>query len=92
MRASAALDELVENFPIETEDPSSGPSRERPTIPAPRDSGIRLQVERVPGGAATVDIVVCDLRRDPRSEAFTPDDDDDRPVAPPSTSTIRALK
>jgi hypothetical protein len=35
---------------------------------------------------------VCDLRRDPRSEAFTPDDDDDRPVAPPSTSTIRALK
>jgi hypothetical protein len=92
MRAAAVLDELVETFPIETDDQSSLPTPERPTIPAPRDSGIRLQVERVPGGAATVDIVVCDLRRDPRSEAFTPEDDDDRPVLPPSTSTIRALK
>jgi hypothetical protein len=88
MRAAAALDALEEMFPIETDDPRA---RERPTIPAPRESGIRLQVERVPGGAATVDIVVCDLRRDPRSEAYT-EHEEDPPSRPPSTSTIRALK
>jgi hypothetical protein len=43
---------------------------DRPTIPVPppRDSGIRLAVTRVPIGAATVDAVLCDLSRDPRSE------------------------
>lgn len=45
---------------------------ERPTIPvpAPRESGVRLHLDRVAGGAATVDVVVCDLTRDPRSEDF----------------------
>lgn len=47
---------------------------ERPTIPvpAPRDSGVRLKVERVATFAATVDVVVCDLSRDPRSEDYVP--------------------
>lgn len=46
---------------------------ERPTIPVPppRDSGVRLQVEKKAYYAATVDVVVCDLSRDPRSEEFT---------------------
>ena len=47
-------------------------ARDRPTIPvpAPRESGVRLKVSRVAYGAATVDVVVCDLTRDPRSESF----------------------
>ena len=47
---------------------------DRPTIPVPppRESGVRLGVSRVPRCAATVDIVVCDLTRDPRSEAYMP--------------------
>jgi hypothetical protein len=73
---------------------------ERPTIPVPepRESGVRLQVAQLPIAAATVDVVVCDLTRDPRSESYMP-----RPLAkcavlldqnesPPSTSTVRALK
>jgi hypothetical protein len=50
-------------------------TNERPTIPvpAPRDSGIRLRVARVPITGATVDVVMCDLSRDPRSEDFAPD-------------------
>jgi hypothetical protein len=49
---------------------------DRPTIPvpAPRDSGVRLKVERVAYAAATVDVVVCDLSRDPRSETFGGED------------------
>ena len=45
---------------------------ERPTIPVPepRESGVRLQVAQLPICAATVDIVVCDLSRDPRSESY----------------------
>ena len=45
---------------------------DRPTIPvpAPRESGVRLKVSRVAYAAATVDVVVCDLTRDPRSESF----------------------
>lgn len=45
---------------------------DRPTIPvpAPRESGVRLKVERVAYAAATVDVVVCDLSRDPRSEDY----------------------
>ena len=45
---------------------------DRPTIPvpAPRESGVRLRVSRVAYAAATVDVVVCDLSRDPRSESF----------------------
>jgi len=48
---------------------------DRPTIPvpAPRDSGIQLRVTRVPVVAATIDVVVCDLSGDPRSESFAPD-------------------
>jgi hypothetical protein len=47
---------------------------DRPTIPVPpsRESGVRLKVERVPTFAATVDVVVCDLSRDPRSESYIP--------------------
>ena len=44
---------------------------DRPTIPvpAPRESGVRWRVARrsMPVVAATIDIVVCDLSRDPRS-------------------------
>jgi len=49
---------------------------DRPTIPvpAPRESGVRLKVERVAYAAATVDVVVCDLSRDPRSENFGGED------------------
>jgi|GEM_PF-3206287 len=48
------------------------PACDRPTIPvpAPRESGVRLRVERVAYAAATVDVVLCDLTRDPRSESF----------------------
>ena len=48
---------------------------ERPTIPvpSPRDSGICLKVTRVPLRGATVDAVVCDLSRAPRSDDFAPD-------------------
>src|SRR5690349_4405474 len=83
---------------------------DRPTIPvpAPRESGVRLKVSKVAYAAATVDIVVCDLSRDPRSESFV-----ERPAphrsgfipkrcgavvslfqneSPPSTSIVRALK
>jgi hypothetical protein len=80
------------------------PVTDRPTIPvpAPMDSEVRLRVTRVPWVAATVDVVVCDLTRDPRSESFTRaandvagDDGKDaggQNERPPSTSTVRALK
>ena len=47
---------------------------ERPTIPvpAPCESGVRLKVSRIAGVFATVDVVVCDLSRDPRSEDYIP--------------------
>ena len=48
-------------------------SRERPTIPVPRDSGVCLKVTQIPLTGATVDAVVCDLSRDPRSEDYAPD-------------------
>jgi hypothetical protein len=49
---------------------------DRPTLPAPaapaaRESGVRLQMARIACAGATVDVVVCDLSRDPRSEEFT---------------------
>jgi hypothetical protein len=49
-------------------------SRNCPTLPAPpaRESGVCLQIARVPWFGATVDVVVCDLSRDPRSEDFDP--------------------
>lgn len=55
---------------------------ERPTIPVPppRDSGVRLQVEKKAYYAATVDVVVCDLTRDPRSEDFTTAESSPQPV------------
>ncbi len=71
---------------------------ERPTIPvpAPLDSEVRLKVTRIPWPAATIDLVVCDLTRDPRSEGYMPDDARSATVAqnerPPSTSIVRALK
>jgi hypothetical protein len=65
---------------------------DRPTIPvpAPRESEVRLKVERVPWAAATVDLVLCDLSRDPRSESFCQKAAQND--SPPSTSTVRALK
>ena len=47
---------------------------DRPTIPVPeaRESGVRMAVERVACGAATIDVVTCDLTRDPRSEDYVP--------------------
>jgi hypothetical protein len=72
---------------------------DRPTIPvpAPLESGVRLKVERVSYAAATVDVVLCDLSRDPRSESYpsTPASklrNDLQNERPPSTSTVRALK
>lgn len=46
------------------------PNEERPTIPVPRESGIQLRTLKVGYAAATVDVVLCDLSRDPRSEDF----------------------
>jgi hypothetical protein len=46
---------------------------DRPTLPgpaAPRESGVQRTMVRMPTSGATVDIVVCDLSRDPRSEEF----------------------
>ena len=83
------------------------PACDRPTIPvpAPRESGVRLKVARVAYAAATVDVVVCDLTRDPRSESFVPFVPPTPHLArcgvvvdlfqnerPPSTSIVRALK
>jgi hypothetical protein len=76
------------------------PITERPTIPvpAPRESGVRLRVARVAYGFATVDVVIADLSRDPRSEGYAgPDEDwsspgDAQNERPPSTSIVRALK
>jgi hypothetical protein len=69
---------------------------ERPTIPvpAPLESEVRLRVTRVTAFAATVDLVVCDLTRDPRSESYIPPDARcaDQNERPPSTSIVRALK
>ena len=70
---------------------------ERPTIPVPepRESGVRLKVARIAWAFATVDVVVCDLTRDPRSEDYCSAAEDDRTAQndrPPSMSTVRALK
>lgn len=70
---------------------------ERPTVPAPPplESGVRLSCTRVVVSAATVDVVVCDLTRDPRSEDYATGDADaasSQNESPPSTSTVRALK
>ncbi len=82
---------------------------ERPTIPVPppRESGVRLKVARIAWSFATVDVVVCDLTRDPRSEDYVPTErarapkrsglflarcSVDQNESPPSTSTVRALK
>lgn len=56
-------------------DDARGPD-DRPTIPAPpppRESGVCLRVARIAVSGATVDAVVCDLSRDPRSEEYAPD-------------------
>ena len=71
-------------------------ANERPTIPvpAPLESEIRLRVARVPRAAMTVEVVMCDLTRDPRSESYIPEEERGRPQneSPPSTSIVRALK
>lgn len=62
--------------PAYFEEPGSdldeAPITQRETIPVPRESGVRLAVARVTPLGATVDVVVCDLTRDPRSESFAP--------------------
>ena len=50
---------------LPTEEPG-----ERPTIPVPRESGVQLRTLKVAYAAATVDVVLCDLSKDPRSEDF----------------------
>lgn len=74
-------------------------ANERPTIPVPepRESGVRLRVARVsvPLASATIDVVVCDLTRDPRSEEYVADEQRDggapQTVRQPAMSNIRAL-
>lgn len=76
------------------------PINDRPTIPvpAPRESDVRLRVARVsvPPVAVTVDLVMCDLSRDQRSEEYTPDEerdgDDAQAERQPSLSNVRALR
>lgn len=72
------------------------PVTERPTlpVPAPRESGVRLKVARVAYGVATVDVVIADLTRDPRSESYASHAEElvDQNERPPSTSMVRALK
>ena len=65
---------------------------DRPTIPVPlpRESGVRLEVSRVALSAATVDVVVCDLSNDPRSEDFAPITL--RSGRPPDPRTQRVLR
>ena len=53
-------------------DDDDAPITQRETIPVPRESGIRLHAPRVRNAAATAEVVVCDLTRDPRSEDFDP--------------------
>ena len=73
-------------------------ANDRPTIPvpAPRESGVRLRVAcvRVPYPAATVDLVMYDMSRDPRSEDYIAEPVGERTQneRPPSTSIVRALK
>ena len=66
------------------------PICDRPTIPAPRESGIRLRVAKRPLSAAVVDVVLCDLSRDARSESFV-EPADEPPRRPPPANVI-ALK
>jgi len=63
---------------------------ERPTIPVPepRESGVRLHVAQLPICAATVDLVVCDLSRDPRSESYIPSRARDRSTRTPRRSGL----
>jgi hypothetical protein len=79
----------------------SAAASDRPTIPmpAPRESGVRLNVERIATFAATVDVVMCDLTRDPRSESYIARRDKrsglwakQAPgISEPAASTVRAL-
>lgn len=48
------------------------PLNERPTlpVPAPRESEVRIRTTRIPWPVATLDLVMCDRSRDPRSEDF----------------------
>jgi hypothetical protein len=75
------------------------PATERPTlpVPAPRESGVRLKVARVsvPLPSVTVELVLCDLTRDQRSESYVRDDERDggepQTVRQPDMTNIRAL-
>jgi hypothetical protein len=71
------------------------PITDRPTlpVPAPLESGLRLKVARVTYGVATVDVVVADLSRDPRSEDYAErGEEGPQNERPPSMSIVRALK
>ena len=70
-----------------TTEPECDDVRERetlppPTVPEPRRSEVRVRVRHT---AATVDLVVADLRRDPRSEDY------DAGLAPRSRARASAL-
>lgn len=91
---------------MQTGEPMAAPDRDdalepicdRPTIPvpAPGESGVRLQVAKRPLTAAVVDVVLCDLSRDARSESFIDANHlDEGPEArrrPPALSNVIALK
>lgn len=71
---------------------------DRPTMPVPeaRESGVRLKVAKVAYGFAMIDVVLCDLSRDPRSEYFVDrtlgardDSPEERPAA---LAIVNALK
>lgn len=74
-------DDVIEETVViaaEEDDYSHLSINDRPTIPVPavpsaRDSGVRLKIAHVEWPAATVDVVVCDLSRDPRSEDYAPE-------------------
>ena len=87
---------MVGMHALDLEDEELLSVNDRPTIPvpAPRESGVRLRVAcvRVPYPAATVDLVMCDLSRDPRSEDYMTEPALDQNERPPSTSIVRALK
>ena len=63
-------------------------------VPESRDSGVRLKVAKVAYGFAMLDVVVCDLTRDPRSESYVARErpDAERGTCPPALANVRALK
>jgi hypothetical protein len=68
------------------------PPTERAPVPDDRASGVRLRVSHVAPMAATVDVVVCDLSRDPRSEDYRGDSVLRGLTRAPAVEVVRALR